>query len=61
MMHCQLKTTGWKGKQKPEIINQQKGKLIRIQTIHQQLIAGGDDTYFKEDQTLHESPKHHIQ
>lgn len=61
MMHCQLKTTGWRGKTKTETINQQKGKLIRIQTVHQQLIVGWVVTYFKEDQTLHKSPKHHIQ
>lgn len=49
------------GKKKTETTNQQKGKLIRIQTVHQQLVAGGNVTYFKEDQTLHESPKYHIQ
>lgn len=60
-MHCQLKTTAGRGKKKTQTTNQQKGQLIRIQTVHQQLIAGGDIIYFKEDQTLNKSPKDHIQ
>lgn len=49
------------GEDKTETINQQKGKLIRIQTVYQQLIVGWVVIYFKEDQTFHKSPKHHIQ